>query len=577
LDSTNNNIDKMKCDSQVNLAEDHDIAVSDAPVPCLLDQYSEFQPDQLSVEVKSEMEFKMPENFDIPPEYIKQIVPKKNIQVKLEESFASLGVPLNPMSSTPLNTANLTYTKDEPDSHCRKDLEKTITTPTMGSVAEKVSKNLTGNNLIATSTTTTTTYYSKETSSKSSKSNKRHMSGDAKRNRKRQSYVAELFGECSQESEGNVPDTPKVRKEFETCGGTATILSGEKEAKPGASADVSTPDPELLGVLQDKKERIKKRLMDTDSENGEKAHKEKKKKRKKMRSKSNSSPGHSKSSAPQSTVSSTKSSISQSSDSQSKSSHTIQTNNSGFSTTKHNTSVSVKIGEKRKPSGKPKEARSKAPFKFEDDDKWLVRDSYEDSPPSEGERRKREKKKKKKKKQDRKQEDEDSSEDERRKRLDERKQKSGGDALSWMFRRAKVSVKYQEHGKECIVDKAIYKMNLIGDEDEESSGVEQELKQRKREEETNSESEILKSRSSSPHKKKKKRKKSKKNKKTDRHSHNQSSDEERDRIKIKRSFSWQETEHKEKVRLPIFQKSISTFGTNSFKIPKLSKPNTEPH
>ena len=61
-----------------------------------------------------------------------------------------------------------------------------------------------------------------------------------------------------------------------------------------------------------------------------------------------------------------------------------------------------------------------------------------------------------------------------------RKQKSGGDALSWMFKRAKVCVKYQEHGKESIVDKAIYKMNLIGDEDEESSGVEEELRQRKR-------------------------------------------------------------------------------------------------
>ena len=61
-----------------------------------------------------------------------------------------------------------------------------------------------------------------------------------------------------------------------------------------------------------------------------------------------------------------------------------------------------------------------------------------------------------------------------------RKQKSGGDLLAWMFKRPKVAVRYQEDGKEKIVDRAIYKMNLIGDEDEESSGVEEELKNRKR-------------------------------------------------------------------------------------------------
>ena len=52
--------------------------------------------------------------------------------------------------------------------------------------------------------------------------------------------------------------------------------------------------------------------------------------------------------------------------------------------------------------------------------------------------------------------------------------------MSWMFRRPKVSVRYHEEGKEKIVDRAIYKMNLIGEQDEESSGVEEELKNRRR-------------------------------------------------------------------------------------------------
>ena len=61
-----------------------------------------------------------------------------------------------------------------------------------------------------------------------------------------------------------------------------------------------------------------------------------------------------------------------------------------------------------------------------------------------------------------------------------RKQRKGGDVLSWMSRRKNVLVKYQEHGRETIVDKAIYKMNLIGSEESSSSGIDEEIKKRKR-------------------------------------------------------------------------------------------------
>ena len=52
--------------------------------------------------------------------------------------------------------------------------------------------------------------------------------------------------------------------------------------------------------------------------------------------------------------------------------------------------------------------------------------------------------------------------------------------LAWMFRRPKVSVKYWEKGVETIVEKCIYKMNLLGAEDSSSSGVEEELRRRDR-------------------------------------------------------------------------------------------------
>jgi len=46
--------------------------------------------------------------------------------------------------------------------------------------------------------------------------------------------------------------------------------------------------------------------------------------------------------------------------------------------------------------------------------------------------------------------------------FDNRKQKRGGDVLAWMTKKAKISVKFQDEGKEKILDKAIYIMKLIG-------------------------------------------------------------------------------------------------------------------
>lgn len=160
------------------------------------DLYPELENDQnssLDSVDRSDNEFKMPENFDIPQDYIQEIVPKKSISLQPEELLANLGVPTNPIS---LNSSSLT---------------------TKSSTAKPVEPARVSPDLI--------TYYSRDTNSKSTKTTKRHLSGDSKRNRKHQSYVTELFGECSQESEGPNPDTPKVRKEFESCGGTATILT----------------------------------------------------------------------------------------------------------------------------------------------------------------------------------------------------------------------------------------------------------------------------------------------------------------------------------------------------------------
>ena len=215
---------------------------------------------------RSENEFRMPENFDIPQDYIQEIVPKKQIVLKPEERIANLGVPLNPLPSQtslgaektkPVNPTGLSvdlqkpmHQKLESKSSAPNKIETKLFVPAKpelkspdfvrsnskdplksgwrtGSVSPEIQPSDPSKPELKgpRAEEDITYYYSRDTSSKSTKSTKRLLSGDIKRNRKRQSYVAELFGECSQESEETVPDTPKVRREFETCGGTATILS----------------------------------------------------------------------------------------------------------------------------------------------------------------------------------------------------------------------------------------------------------------------------------------------------------------------------------------------------------------
>lgn len=143
--------------------------------------------------------FKMPENFDIPHEDIQKIIHKSSS--------------LNP--STPSSPSPPTGSPQPASS-------SSSSSPATGSEKQPGEKEKWPEKF---------TYYSTDHSSKATKATKRHNSGDAKRNRKRHRY-AELFGDCSQESEECVPDyTPKNRKEFETCGGTATILSEIPDSK----------------------------------------------------------------------------------------------------------------------------------------------------------------------------------------------------------------------------------------------------------------------------------------------------------------------------------------------------------
>merc|ERR1712168_367120 len=169
-------------------------------------------------------EFKMPENFDIPQDYIQQIVPR---------------------------AANREGYQLTTQHH---------------------------NQSLNTSSPEHITYYAKDNSSRNkNKGRRRHASSDLKFNRKRKSYMSELFeDENSQESDVCTVETeagiiPTVRKEFETCGGTSTMLSTQTDAPatPTKTSDQVSPDPNILTQLEDKKERIKRKLMEPDSDEDE--------------------------------------------------------------------------------------------------------------------------------------------------------------------------------------------------------------------------------------------------------------------------------------------------------------------
>jgi len=131
-------------------------------------------------------------------------------------------------------------------------------------------------------------------------------------------------------------------------------------------------------------------------------------------------------------------------------------------------------------------------IRHEEDNKWLVPDTYEssdeqlpklsDSEESSDNTAKPEQSSSQKKKktvlkkriilpEDSSEEETDDEEDaeERSKRLDDRKKRKGGDVLAWMSRKARVSVSVQTRPKADILDMALYKMKLLADDGSDES------------------------------------------------------------------------------------------------------------
>eukprot|EP00088_Acartia_fossae_P022161 TRINITY_DN2342_c0_g1_i13.p1 TRINITY_DN2342_c0_g1~~TRINITY_DN2342_c0_g1_i13.p1 ORF type:complete len:1027 (-),score=273.71 TRINITY_DN2342_c0_g1_i13:419-3499(-) len=412
---------------------DERMKMLDLEVGAIFDNKEEKEPSE--EEESTTKEFKMPESYDIPQDYIREIVPT---------------------------------------------FKRSSNSPDISSASPMLHPSTSPDHI---------TYYSKDDSSRVSKGTRRHPSGDAKWNRRKTQYH-DLFGDEGSQDSGDlctVPiapgSIPTVRKEFTTCGGTASILgqsqpAREEDGEQGAGdSDVeskrqsNTGDAGLLiNELQDKKERIKRKLLDSDQEEVV-SYKEKRKKKKK---KSSRSTGSERASSYSRSSSVSGSSKLESQPGGGKSRDRVSAEATGASHERGKSTPSKVC--------RPGSEGGRVPFKFEDDNDWLVSDSHEDSSEYERRRRKEKKRKKRKKKKMRLQrsglrlgeqedddDDEEEEEDERRKRLDARKERKGGDVLAWMSRRPRINVKFWAEGKETIIEKSIYKMNLLGAEDSSSS------------------------------------------------------------------------------------------------------------
>ena len=179
-------------------------------------------PDEENMQTEASAgDFRMPENFDLPQDLIQEISPRNHINLKPEERLASLGVPVDPFHSSlserlpdavvkpsttlqvPSNNNKMEDDKDRNISPAKRPEKQTQETEkSIKQVIEPATPE--PDNI--------TNYYSKDCSSKATKGTKRSVTGDYKRNRKMNNVLFEVFGEGSQESEGNVSSSATGNK-----------------------------------------------------------------------------------------------------------------------------------------------------------------------------------------------------------------------------------------------------------------------------------------------------------------------------------------------------------------------------
>jgi len=384
--------------------------------------------------------FKMPDSFDIPQEYIKEIVPyssassaSASFQVSDDEIDKKIEIAKSPVN---LDVSMATENKLDGNKPVIKE-EKKVGEKTEGE--KKVIKNLNFDDIFKDEFIDNTpvqdeieqiTYKKDESSRRYRDLNKpKRQAHNPKKDRRK--IISSLFSD----SDGDLPSSSK-KLSFKDGGEAGAATPSSEESR------TPTPTTSLRDELEEKKERMKKKLKKSGMGDVEDPRiLEYRKKKKQMQE---STPRKNPSSG------STPSKV-------------------------HNCNSSCMCVKN---------------IRHEEDNKWLVPDTYESSDDQLGkhsdsdessDNAKRDpsssqKKKKIHKKRiipaedssDEETDDEENAED-RRKRLDERKKRKGGDVLAWMSRKAKVSVSVQTKPKAVILDMALYKMKLLADDGTEES------------------------------------------------------------------------------------------------------------
>lgn len=380
--------------------------------------------------------FKMPDSFDIPQDYIKEIVPYSSasatpFQVSDEEIEKKFTEIAKPATIVP----DLNIVKEE------KKAEEVLVTEKQD---KKVVRNLNFDddifkeefidNTPVQDEIEQITYKKDESSRRFRDSNKPKQKKVHNPKKDRRKMISSLFSD----SDGDLPSTSSKKLSFKDNKEPRAVTPSSEESR------TPTPTTSLRSELEEKKERMKKKLKRSGGDVEDPRVLEYKKKKKQMQE-STPRKNHSSGSTPSK----------------------VHTCNSSCMCIKN--------------------------IRHDEDNKWLVDDAYESSDErvakssesdessdnvkpdqSSSQKKKIILKKRIIPAEDSSDEDTDEDEDaeDRRKRLDDRKKRKGGDVLAWMSRKARVSVSVQTKPKAVILDMALYKMQLLAEDGSDESAHE---------------------------------------------------------------------------------------------------------
>jgi len=374
--------------------------------------------------------FKMPDSFDIPQDYIKEIVPYSSassvsFQVSDDENdkkYTEIAKPA--VVQGPVEVDVKTEKKAE-EVEAREKQEKKIIRNL--NFDDDIFKEEFIDNTPVQDEIEQITYKKDESSRRYRDSNKPKQKKAHNPKKDRRKMISSLFSD----SDEDLPSTSSKKLSFKDNSDDRAVTPSSEESR------TPTPTTSIKNELEEKRERMKKKLKRSGGDNVEDPKLLEYRKKKKQMQESTPRKNHSSGSTPSK----------------------VHTCNSSCMCIKN--------------------------IRHDEDNKWLVDDAYESSDERVGkssdtdssdsnakpDQSSSQKKKVIHKKriipaEDSSDEDTDEDEDaeERRKRLDDRKKRKGGDVLAWMSRKARVSVSVQTKPKAVILDMALYKMQLLADD-----------------------------------------------------------------------------------------------------------------